>query len=175
MQVVVVNKKLLIVIMFYLNQEEEIEALKYIQKSVKIAKKATCTRSKCWSVIVKNWEIIWTWYNSAPWELESQCRCTNSKDSYNKKVTDKTCCIHAEQRAIMDALKTNASKIKDSRLYFIRLDENDKQSFAWNPYCTICSKMSLDVWIKEFVLYHKDWICVYNTEEYNDLSYAYNW
>jgi hypothetical protein len=42
---------------------------------------------------------------------ENQRRCSNDKDKYNKKVTDKTCCVHAEQRAIMNALIDAPDKI----------------------------------------------------------------
>ncbi len=145
----------------------------FLDKAVEVAKNSTCKRSKCGSIIVKDNEIIGKGFNSPPGNLESQRRCDNSKDSYNKKVTDKTCCVHAEQRAIMDALKNNSEKIKNSTLYFIRLGENDTKSFAGKPYCTICSKMALDVGIKFFVLLHEEGIKKYPIEEYNDLSYDY--
>jgi hypothetical protein len=74
----------------------------------------------------------------------------------------------------VDALKNHSDKLIGSRLYFIRLDENDQISFAGKPYCTICSKMALDTGIKEFVLYHSEGICIYDTEEYNDLSFGYS-
>lgn len=159
--------------MKYLSNIEEKIALEYITKATEIAQQATCERSKCGSIIVQNNEIIWTGFNSPANNLQDQRRCSNSKDSYHQKVTDKTCCVHAEQRAIMDALRNNPDKLNWSRLYFIRLDENWKPSKANQPYCTICSKMALDVWIAEFVLWHKKWICVYDTKEYNDLSYQY--
>jgi hypothetical protein len=73
----------------------------------------------------------------------------------------------------MDALARNSDKIIGSRLYFMRLDEEDNLTRAGKPYCTICSKMSLDVGIQEFVLWHEDGICVYDTDEYNLLSYKY--
>jgi len=92
---------------------------------------------------------------------------------YNKKITDKTCCVHAEQRAIMDALRNNPSKIEGSRLYFMRLDKDNNTTKAGKPYCTICSKMSLDVGIKEFTLWHENGIGIYNTDEYNTLSFEY--
>ncbi len=111
--------------------------------------------------------------NTPPYNQDSQRRCACSKYSYHKKVTDKTCCVHAEQRAIMDALKNHSEKITDSRLYFIRLDAGKNPAYAGKPYCTICSKMALDVGIKEFVLYHEDGICVYGTDEYNMLSFQY--
>lgn len=88
-------------------------------------------------------------------------------------TADKMCCVHAEQRAILDALKNNPDKITDSRLYFIRLNENGIPSRAGKPYCTICSKMALDVGIKEFVLWHEQGVCVYNTDEYNAFSFQY--
>ncbi len=73
----------------------------------------------------------------------------------------------------MDALARNADKIISFRLYFMRLDEEDNLTRAVNPYCTICSKMTLDAGIQEFVLWHEDEICVYETDDYNLLSYEF--
>ena len=157
-----------------LSGNEESESMKFIDEAVKIAKNATCERSKCGAIIVKDGLVIGKGYNSPPGNIESQRRCSCSKDSYHKKVTDKTCCIHAEQRAIMDALKNAPGKINGSRIYFVRLDKNNVKSTAGNPYCTICSKMALDCGIKEFVLWHDSGITFYDTEEYNELSFKYN-
>ncbi|MDD2537142.1 MAG: hypothetical protein PHU61_01475 [Candidatus Absconditabacteria bacterium] len=159
--------------MIILQHREEQEAREYLFYCVELAQKATCKRSRCGSIIVKDGDIIGAGINTPPAELETQRRCLCSKDSYHRKVTDKTCCIHAEQRAIMDALRKHPDKIINSRLYFLRLDEKGERSYAANPYCTICSKMALDVGIKEFVLWHKEGISVYSTQEYNILSYAY--
>lgn len=145
----------------------------FIDLAVKIAKQSTCERSKCGSIIIKDNQIIGQGFNSPPNNSESQRKCNNNKDSYHKKVTDKTCCIHAEQRAIMDALAKNPEKMKDSKLYFIRLDENNNKTEAGNPYCTICSKMALDAGIKYFILLHENGIKEYPTDEYNSLSYNF--
>jgi len=147
--------------------------MNFIHAAEELAKKSTCERSKCGSVIVKDNTIIGQGYNSPAKNLESQRRCKNNKEDYHKKVTDKTCCIHAEQRAIMDALTKNPEKLKDSKLYFIRLNKENLKEPAGNPYCTICSKMALDVGIKEFILLHKEGEKSYNTEEYNSISYNY--
>lgn len=159
--------------MRYLSGIEEQQAREYLQKAVEIALQATCQRDRCGSIIVKDNTIIGTGFNSPPNNQENQRRCHIPKETYHPKVKDTTCCIHAEQRAIMDALKTNPDKISGSRLYFIRLDDNDSPTHAGQPYCTICSKISLDSGISEFVLRHKEGIAVYTTDEYNTLSFEY--
>ena len=81
--------------------------------------------------------------------------------------------MHAEQRAIMDALKHHPDKIAWSRLYFIRLDENGLPARSGEPYCTLCSKMALDAGIAEFVLWKEKGVCVYDTDEYIVFSYEF--
>ena len=158
--------------MRYLSGDEERRALDHIAKAVDVAKKATCERAKCGSVIVQSGEVIGSGFNSPPRDIEEQRRCSMPKDSYHKKVTDKTCCVHAEQRAIMDALRKNPDRLIGSRLYFVRLDKNGTHSRAGEPYCTVCSKMALDVGISEFVLW-RGRVCVYDTEEYNSISFQF--
>ena len=153
--------------------EEEAAALDYLNEAAKIALNATCGRRKCGSIIVGDKGIIGAGFNSPPGGNEGQRRCSCPKDSYDRRVTDKTCCVHAEQRAIMDALRNNPDKILGSRLYFIGLDEQGNPARSGKPYCTICSKMALDSGIREFVLWHEEGISVYDTEEYNQISYLY--
>lgn len=159
--------------MKYLKDEEERTALGYLEHSATIAHAATCSRAQCGTVIVKDGQVIGAGFNSPPLELESQRRCDADKNTYNEKVTDKTCCIHAEQRAIMDALATHPNELAGSRLYFMRINADGAMTTAGNPWCTICSKMALDVGVAEFVLWHDGGVCAYDTEEYNALSFAY--
>jgi deoxycytidylate deaminase len=157
-----------------LTGQEENEAMKFIDEAARVAANSGCERKKCGSVIVKDGKIIAEAFNGPPGNLESQRRCSYPKDSYHKKISDKSCCIHAEQRTIMDALRKNPDKIVGSTLYFIRLGENGQKKPSGKPWCTICSKMALEAGIKEFVLWHEEGITVYDTEEYNDLSFRYN-
>jgi deoxycytidylate deaminase len=159
--------------MEYLSGSEEKKAFEYIMVAAQLAMKSSCNRSRCGSIIVSKDEIIGEGFNSPPQNKEKQRRCNNLKENYSKEITDKTCCIHAEQRAIIDALRKNPDKISGSRVYFIRLGKNGLPANSGKPYCTLCSKMALDVGIKEFILWHKEGVCVYNTEEYNDLSFSY--
>jgi len=159
--------------MRYLSGNEEQEAIRYMHRAAEVAINSTCLRAKGGSVIVQDSTIIGAGFNSPPGNLESQRRCSIPKDSLDRKVTDKTCCIHAEQRAIRDALRRNPDKLIGSRLYFVRVEEDGDILKAGEPYCTDCSKTSLDVGIVEFVLWHEEGICVYDTEEYNELSFQY--
>lgn len=153
-----------------IENENEIAKL-YMEEARKMALNSTCLRSKCGSVIVADNIIIGRGYNSPPMDnILHVCR----KDSLPMDFkSDKTCCIHAEQRAIINALRNYSNKINEGRLYFIRLNENNEISYAGKPYCTICSKMALDVGLKEFVLWHEEGITVYDTEYYNELSFQY--
>lgn len=156
-----------------MTDDERKEANWHLTKAAMEALESTCERSRCGSVIVKGGEIIGKGYNSPPNNDESQRRCSVPKSEYHERVTDKTCCVHAEQRAIMDALLRNPDKLAGSRLYFIRCDKDEEESFAGAPYCTICSKMALDAGIAEIVLWRKEGLFVYGAREYNDYSFWY--
>ena len=143
-------------------------------KAVEVARMASCLRSRCGCVIVKRGKVLGEGFNSPAGGIKGGRRCKVSKEKYDLKVTDKTCCVHAEQRAIMDALRRNSRKLVGSTLYFIRLDCSGRISYAGKPYCTICSKMALDTGVKEFVLWHEKGIVVYGMDEYNELSFRYS-
>ena len=115
-----------------LNRNEEESINSFLRETIEVAKKATCGRSKCGAIIVKDGIIIGKGFNSPPKELESQRRCLSKKSEYDLKVTDKTCCIHAEQRAMFDTLKLNSEEILGSILYFIRLDEKNEIMYGYN-------------------------------------------
>lgn len=159
--------------MEFISKKDENNIKIYFDKSVDEALKSTCLRSKCGSVIIKDGKIIGKGFNSPPKNLESQRKCLQNKKEIDEKVADKTCCVHAEQRAIMNALKNNPQELPDSIIYFIRLDKDNKIQKSGKPYCTHCSKLALDAGIKEFALWHEKGICIYNTEEYNLLSFDY--
>ncbi|MBR9678324.1 MAG: hypothetical protein GOU97_03485 [Nanoarchaeota archaeon] len=160
-----------------LTGREESEALKWLEEARLVGLASTCHRSKCGSIIVKNNEIIGAGYNSPPRD-EKLKKCFKDEIPVNFK-SDRTCCVHAEQRAVMDALKKNPDKIVGSAIYFARLEEKGRIKKSGRPYCTICSKMVLDAGIAEFVLWHekevweREGIYVYDTREYNDLSFQY--
>lgn len=136
------------------------------------AKRSTCKRGKCGSVLLSaSGDYIGFGFNSLP--QNAYCWSCAKDDLPKDFKSDKTCCMHAEQRAIMDALRTYPKLLKGATLFFIRLDENNNFIPAGKPYCTICSKMALDVGIKWFCLIHEDKWLAYDTEYYNQLSFQY--
>lgn len=146
-------------------------AWRRMERAAQIARDSTCYRSQCGSTIYsKTGKLIGAGYNSPPLDqVMSSCQ----KDSLPPDfISDRTCCIHAEQRAIMDALRRHPDDLPGSSIYFIRLGKDLSWQHAGDPYCTICSKMALDVGIAFFLLYRKEGIVSYPMEEYNRLSFA---
>ncbi len=148
--------------------------LPYFKEAEGEGQKALCLRSKCGTVIVDtDGAIIGRGYNAPPQNDISIRRCDRKHELSPTFKSDKTCCVHAEQRAIMDALKNNSDKLKGAILYFVRLDDEGGMKYSGKPYCTICSKMALDTGIQYFVLYQAEGAGVYDTKEYNEFSFAY--
>lgn len=140
---------------------------------IKLAKKSPCERSRCASVIIINKiEIIGEGFNSAPHPCKTPLVCEKN-DRHEKFKSDKTCCVHAEQRAIIDALERSPDDLCTSELYFLRIDGLGNPLHAGEPYCTICSKMACDVFIKTFNLYLQQGWTSYPTKLYNELSFNY--
>ena len=159
--------------MKYLSDQEEKNAIHWFSEAANIAKKALCQKAKCGTVIIKEGIIIGRGYNAPPLDDEKNRRCGDIRTGGKPKY-DQTCCMHAEWRAIIDALKNNSDKVYGSKLYFTRVNNEGKQIKSGEPFCTVCSRLALDVGISKFILYHEDGICEYDTDEYDKLSYFYN-
>lgn len=156
-----------------LTGEEAQESARWMQAAARVAEGSLCLRARCGSVIVKDGEIISHGYNAPPLDKIEARRCDRKHELAPTFRSDKTCCIHAEQRAIMEALKHSPANISGATLYFTRIDESSEILFSGTPYCTICSKMTLDAGIAEFVLWHEEGITTYEAGEYNELSFRH--
>lgn len=145
----------------------------YFKEAAVEAKKALCLRDKCGAVIVLDGEIVGRGYNAPPQDDMPQRKCHLELIHSDKPKSDRTCCMHAEWRAILDAVAKG--KAKSSTLYFVRVDEEGKlKNSNGVPYCTVCSRLALDVGVAFFVLWTKEGTRVWDTKEYNDLSYAFH-
>ncbi len=139
------------------------------------ARQATCLRAKCGSVVVsKSGVILGRGYNAPPLGDESQRRCEAEFDLAKKPKYDKTCCVHAEWNAVIDALKnTSDDELAGSRLYFMRVDDKGDFTDAGEPYCTTCSRFTMQAGVAEFALWNDDGADIYSLLEYNQSSYRY--
>lgn len=157
--------------MKYLKGQQKKEAAEWARKAAEAAEQSLCLRAKCGAVIIKDGEIIGKGYNAPPLNDPKNRTCLKKYRLPQKFKYDRTCCMHAEWRAIIDALKNNPEKVKDSTLYFTRINEDVKQ---WGkPFCTVCSRLILDIGIKEVVLPREKGLCLYKADEYNRVSYEY--
>ncbi|HVZ75740.1 MAG TPA: hypothetical protein VG934_00500 [Candidatus Paceibacterota bacterium] len=159
--------------MNYLRGAEERVAIAWMNEAAAAAQKALCLRAKCGTVIVKDGLIIGVGYNAPPLDDIASRRCLEEYDFSGKPKYDHTCCMHAEWRAILDAMKGNPEKLQGSQLYFVRIDTDGNIKKSGEPYCTVCSRLALDAGIAEFLLWHEDGIGAYPTDEYNERSYRY--
>ncbi len=124
-------------------------------------------------MVVKDGKVIGAGYNAPPLDDVKQRRCQDKINKYAKNPTDKTCCIHAEQRAILDALEKHSADLTGADLYYVSVNEAGELQFAGKPYCTHCSKLALDTGIARFGLWHRGGPKLYDTKTYNDLSFSY--
>lgn len=145
----------------------------YFQEAAKVAQSATCKRANCGTVIVKDGSVIGSGYNSPPLDDETLRTCDSEWDNNVKPKYDKTCCIHAEWRAILNACKTNPEQIVGSTLYFMRIDDSGNFTDAGRPFCTVCSRLAVESGIKYFMLFDRGKAIKYDTIEYDRLSYDY--
>lgn len=157
-----------------MNSEEWLKAMNYIIAAKDEAVKATCKKAKYGAVIVSHGRIIGKGFNSPPGNLDIMRRCGMDKKGLHARITDKTCCIHAEQRAKDDATKTNPNGVRNSFMYLARVDEKGSMMMCSKPYCTLCSKMLVDAGIAGIVFMQKEGITSYGAFTFNNESYKYS-
>ena len=156
----------LICILIYMHEQ-------FFEAARTVATRATCNKAHCGAVIVsKDGRVIGEGYNAPPLGDESQRMCDVLLDKAIKQNNDKTCCVHAEWNAIIDALKHHADKIEGSTLYFMRVNDKGEFTEAGDPYCTVCSRLALESGVAVFGLWNQGPEMI-NTSDYNSRSYAY--
>jgi Cytidine and deoxycytidylate deaminase zinc-binding region len=143
----------------------------WFHEAARVARSALCKRAKCGAVIVADGSVIGEGYNAPPQDDLGQACCEAPVAFVVKPKSDRTCCVHAEWRAICDALRRNAALVPGATLYFTRVDEAGEILRSGPPYCTVCSRLALDVGLSAFALWHEEGIGLYPTDAYNRLSY----
>lgn len=143
-----------------------------MNEAARAARNALCHKARCGAVVVKDGEVIGEGYNAPPLDKEENRTC-GWDFGPGKPKYDRTCCMHAEWRAILDVLRSSPAKVGDSKLYFVRVDAAGRVKKSGEPYCTVCSRLALDAGVGHFLLWQDAGICEYPTHEYNQLSYRF--
>ncbi|MBI2609564.1 hypothetical protein HYW53_00100 [Candidatus Giovannonibacteria bacterium] len=151
---------------------DQYKEMKWFNETARVAANSLCLRAKCGAVIVKYGKIIGEGFNSPPQNNPELRTCLNEYEIPAGFRHDRTCCIHAEQRAIQDAIKKR-NDMESATIYFVCVDENGDKVKATALKCTICSRAALEAGIREFALCFEDGIRIYPTDEFNRISYEY--
>lgn len=147
------------------------EALKWLEAAADIARSSPCKKRKCGSVLVSADGSVFSGAVNQP-PPGAAVHCTPYCLPAGFK-SDKACCVHAEQRSILDAMKQGKS-VAGSIMVFSSVDEAGNRLMSGQPYCTICSKMALESGVQAWILEHADGIKRYDAVEYNRISFEYN-
>lgn len=161
-------------------RSEEARHLYWARIACDAAMLSLCRVARCGAAIVGRSEFIAdplfagsllsVGFNQPPGGIAHR-RCHQTSPSKRHPKADRTCCVHAEVKAI---LNVDRSRLQDSTLYFVRVDAEGNLQPSGRPYCTGCSKLALEVGIGKWVLWHADGPREYAAEEYNDLSHNYD-
>lgn len=143
----------------------------WIQEAARVAKQALCLNARCGAVVVRDDRIIGSGYNAPPGDSEDARECLSVRAFKTKPAYDRTCCVHAEWRAILDAVAKSPDLVRGSALYFARIAADNSILFSGEPYCTVCSRLALEVGIETFYLLHETGLTGYPTLTYNRQSY----
>lgn len=141
--------------------------------AAKLAERSLCLRSRCGAFISQGAMTLGAGFNGPPQNDPKHRRCGQVEPSRLKPKSDRTCCLHAEWRALASA-QQHVEVLPGAILYFARVDERGVLQKSGRPYCTVCSRLALDAGIASWVLWHDDGIRVYDAAEYNDLSHQYD-
>ncbi len=149
----------------------------WLDRAGEVAKGSGCLKRQCGCVMVSADGVeIAAAFNSLPGPDGAVCpHCGDGYKAIRPGFkSDKTCCMHAEQRAVALAFRNFGDKVDGCTMYFHSLDEvTGAPRPSGRPYCTHCSKMALDAGVKYWVLEHDDGVTRYDAAEYNRISFEY--
>lgn len=155
--------------MQYVKDSVEMEKiLKYLSLAAIEAAHSNCKKTKRGAVIVSDPFLISSGYN---YSVDPQSCCLR-KDIQRGMRSELCNAIHAEQKAIDDALLQNQD-IKGARLYHVEVKDK-VMVYSGPPSCPICSKAILDHKLRDVVLWQKQGYVIYPALEFHRLSIEYH-
>jgi deoxycytidylate deaminase len=155
--------------MRFLTEKEKEEMEKYVLEAAKEAKKSTCRKSQRGAVIVKNAKTIGRGHNKVT--IDDFCNPCIREDIKDNSRVELCSAIHAEQMAILDALRRNED-LKGSRLIHVKVKDG-KIRPTKDVSCTVCSRIIIESGISEIVLVEEGGFALYSPEEFNKKSFEH--
>jgi deoxycytidylate deaminase len=158
--------------MRFATEEYEIKEIKhYLELAAKEAIKSTCKKSQRGAVVVEPDYYLGLGYNKVTDEIFCN-PCIREHIQDNSSV-EQCSAIHAEQMAIFKAaIYCRNADLSGSRLYHIKVKDG-KMVPSGKPSCTVCSRMIVESGISEVVLWHPEGYAIYDSKEFNELSFKY--
>jgi hypothetical protein len=173
------------------------DALAWLLKAADVATRSQCLRpnGKCGAVIIGGDTILGFSYNRPPWgtkilscwkdDIKNRLKLEGYLVSSFKRGWLPTCCLHAEELAILNALERKPSDddaedyFEGAVMYFARVDDNGNITPSGRPWCTRCSSKAAEYNIGWCLMHKKEaWgeegIYVYTSKEYNEISFRYH-
>lgn len=145
-------------------------AREWLEAAAVAARASCCLRKKCGAVLVgADGEVFGLAENRLPEGAVVHCNPYAWGEGFK---SDRSCCVHAEQRVLMCAL-AEGREVRGSTLVYASLGEDGVRRVSGKPYCTICSKMALECGVGHWVLEHADGVTRYGAAEYNRVSFGY--
>lgn len=129
-------------------------------------KKSLCKRNAHYGAAIFNRDVLVGEGANAPPLDACIERCLKDVLPRNFR-SDPTCCVHAEQNAVLDAAKKHPELLSGATLYLTKIDGQNTPVPAGKPYCTICSKTVLNAGIAYWVLRHEEGVVRYDARALN--------
>ena len=118
--------------------------LSMIDYAIEAAKQSPCVKSKRGAVLFDDDGRVWgKGWNGPPPQVEGTLGKCDGSAACREHCTKR--CLHAESRAIIDAMTWSEGGSRFPALLHVKIDEDDKLVAGGGPSCWQCSRMIVDV------------------------------
>lgn len=134
----------------------------YLKIAEEVASRSTCYRTRQWALIIKDDQIISTWYVWAPRNTKDcfeRWNCLRNILNVPAGQRYELCrSVHWEQNAIINAARAWVSLFWATMYHYSCRLDTEWNVIPQNAYpCFICKKMIINAWIKYYIWCQADW------------------
>lgn len=148
----------------------------YMNIAKEVASRGTCYRARHGAVIIKDDQIVSSWYVWAPRKTKDcfeRWNCLRDELKIPSWQRYELCrSVHAEQNAIINSARSWANLFwAKMYVYSVKTDMEWNETPINSFPCFICKKMIVNCWIEEFFSYRADG----SIKKYTVADWAYEW